>query len=254
MITEIFIASDCPDRESPNLFSTAYLGKFTFSNTKNRFVGMGCNTWAYLKPDGNRSISAGCLSVCDKIEDSTDGSCNGVGCCQASVPAGLQNLNYSVGSMSNTVVIEWTVGFQTCNEAKRNSTFYACGPNTDCTVPAGDSTQGYRCNCKNGYRGNPYLNSSTAGGCQGIDECNELEVCKGDRGSCKNTEGSYNCSCNKGYSIDIRNNITDCFLESQSDLPESRSTQNNNNVNKIVVGACLSLFILLVSLVTGFWI
>ncbi|RZC92803.1 hypothetical protein C5167_028061 [Papaver somniferum] len=266
-----------------------YIASAKYRSLVPKFVGMGCNTWAYLKPDGNRSISAGCLSVCDKIEDSTDGSCNGVGCCQASVPAGLQNLNYSVGSMSNTgrtlsfnpcsyaffieeksfkfsssyfmdfknngtgtvpVVIEWTVGFQTCNEAKRNSTFYACGPNTDCTVPAGDSTQGYRCNCKNGYRGNPYLNSSTAG----IDECNELEVCKGDRGSCKNTEGSYNCSCNKGYSIDIRNNITDCFLESQSDLPESRSTQNNNNVNKIVVGACLSLFILLVSLVTGFWI
>ncbi|KAI3885787.1 hypothetical protein MKX03_008141 [Papaver bracteatum] len=284
MTTEIFIARDCTDSQTGRYFwSTAEMGKFTFSNTKNKFVGMGCNTWAYQKSDDNRSISTGCMSVCDKIEDSTDGSCNGIGCFQAPVPAGLKKLSFSVGRSSETildfnpcgygflieeksfnfsssylkdfknngtgsvpVVVDWTVGFETCDEAKRNSTIYACGPNTDCIAPADNKTPGYRCNCTSGYRGNPYLNSSLSGGCRDIDECEELGVCSGERGNCKNKEGSYNCSCNKGYILDVRHNITDCFLASPS--------TPNDNLNKIVVGACLGLFLLLVSLVTGLWI
>ncbi|KAI3849327.1 hypothetical protein MKX03_004953 [Papaver bracteatum] len=282
MTTQIFTARDCTDNQTGRDFSsTAGTGKFTFSNTKNMFVGLGCNTWAYLKRDDNRSISTGCMSVCDTEDDSTDGSCNGIGCCQAPVPAGLKKLDISVGRSSGTildfnpcgygflieeksfnfsssyikdfkhngtgtvpVVVDWTVGFETCDEAAKNSTTYACGPNTDCIVPEDSKILGYRCNCRSGYRGNPYLNSSTAGGCQDIDECNELQVCTGPKGNCKNTEGSYICSCNKGYSLHLRNNISDCF-------PRSPSTQNNNN---IVLGACLSLSFLLVSLVTSYWI
>ncbi|RZC86221.1 hypothetical protein C5167_007405 [Papaver somniferum] len=284
MTTDIFIARDCTDSQTGRYFSTtAGTGKFTFSNTRNMFVGMGCNTWAYLKRDDNRSISSGCMSVCDKEEDSTDGSCNGIGCCRAPVPAGLKKLSISVGRSSETildfnpcgygflieeksfnfsssyikdfkhngtgtvpVVVDWTVGFETCDEAKRNPTSYACGPNTDCIAPADNNTLGYRCNCTSGYRGNPYLDSISGGSCQDINECKELGVCSGDRGNCKNTKGSYNCSCNKGYNFDVRNNTKDCFLPS----PVSA----NSNLNKIVVGACLGLFLLLVSLVTGFWI
>ncbi|XP_026431479.1 wall-associated receptor kinase 5-like [Papaver somniferum] len=288
MTTEIYIASDCPGREIPAYYMTGGFKKFTFSDTKNKFIGMGCNTWAYQKSDDNVSISTGCLSVCDKIEDSTDGSCNGVGCCQASVPAGLHLLNFSVGSMYNAgrslsfnpcsyafiiegksfnfslsyfkdflnngsgsvpVVVDWTVGFETCDVAKRNLTSYACGPNTDCIVPAGNKLQGYRCNCRWGYTGNPYLHSSTFGGCRDVDECKE--ICKGPGGKCENTEGSYKCVCNNGYSHEVRDNITYCIPENHGSLPGS--TQNNNP-NKIVVGACLGLFLLLLSLVTGFWI
>ncbi|KAI3942058.1 hypothetical protein MKW92_047574 [Papaver armeniacum] len=265
MTTDTFIASDCPSREVRWKSPTARLGKFTFSSTKNKFIGIGCNTWAYQYPDGNKSISTGCLSVCNKIEDSTDGSCTGVGCCQAPVPAGLQKLNFSVGSMFSAgktlsfnpcsygffieeksfkfsssyfmdfknngsetvpVVVDWTVGYETCDEAKRNSS-YACGRNTDCIVPAGNYTQGYRCNCSSGYTGNPYLSSSSYGGCRDINECIELGVCSGDRGQCENTEGSYNCDCNKGYILDVRNNTKDCFPSTP-----------NNNLNNIVLCKC----------------
>ncbi|KAI3900291.1 hypothetical protein MKW92_010671 [Papaver armeniacum] len=282
MTTEIFIASDCPGREVPNYYSTAGFAKFTFSNTKNKFIGMGCNTWAYQKPNGNQSISTGCLSVCDDIEDSTDGSCAGVGCCQAPVPSGLRKLNFSVGSMSNTgrslsfnpcsyaffieeksfnfsasyfkdfknngtgrvpVVVDWTVGFDTCDEARKNSTTYACGLNTDCIAPADNTTPGYRCNCSTGYTGNPYLSSSSYGGCRDIDECNEPGVCSG-KGRCENTKGSYLCFCNKGYSLNVSNDIKDCIVD----------ISQNHNLNKIVVGACLGLFLLLVILATGLWI
>ncbi|KAI3870933.1 hypothetical protein MKX03_025121 [Papaver bracteatum] len=287
MTTEVYVAWYCPGMEFPG-FSTANLGKFTFSNTKNRFVGMGCNTWAYLGLDNNVSTGTGCLSVCNTPEDgSIHGSCDGVGCCQASVPDGLQILNLRVGRMFNNkslnvnpcgyafliesssfnysssylkdfkntsvpVVVDWTIGYETCDEARKNSTTYVCGPNTDCIVPAGNKTRGYRCKCRWGYTGNPYLR--TPGGCEDIDECKEKDVCNADRGNCTNTDGSYICSCNKGYVLDVKNdNITDCFLESQNDLRGSHSNQNNK-LNKIVIGACVSLFLLLVSLVTGFWI
>ncbi|KAI3913084.1 hypothetical protein MKX01_035659 [Papaver californicum] len=287
MTTEVFIARNCPERDIPRYHSAAGLvGTFRFSRTKNKFIGMGCNTWAYLGQDYTASIGTGCLSVCNKTEYIIDGSCTGVGCCQTSVPVGLKTLSIQVGSMftSSTseilsinpcsygfivevgsfnfassylkdfknhgtgtvpVAVDWSVGNETCSEARRNSTSYACGPNTDCINPEGNNTIGYRCNCKRGYTGNPYL--SIAGGCQDINECNELDVCKGDRGNCKNTEGSYTCSCNKGYRVVRYNNITDCILEKKNNLP-------NNNLTKIVVGTCLSLFLVLVSLVTVFWI
>ncbi|KAI3947049.1 hypothetical protein MKW92_039554 [Papaver armeniacum] len=270
MTTEVFIARDCPDNETPTYYSTAGFDKFTFSNTKNKFIGMGCNTWAYLGQDNGASVGSGCLSICNKTEDSTDGSCTGVGCCQASVPAGLQILNLRAGSMFNIntserlsfnpcsygfliesssfnysssylkdfksygtgtvpVVVDWTVGFETCDEAERNPS-YACGLHSDCIVPAGNNTQGYRCKCKRGYTGNPYLSNSSYGGCRDIDECNMPGVCSGPmRGKCKNTEGSYKCLCNKGYSLNVSNDIEDCILDSHS--------SQNNNLNKIVFGS-----------------
>ncbi|KAI3975843.1 hypothetical protein MKX01_015391 [Papaver californicum] len=218
MTTEIFIARDCPDNAIPRYLTIATLGgTYTFSSTKNKFIGMGCNTWAYIGQDDRASLGTGCLSVCNKTKDITNGSCTGVGCCQASVPVALKTLTLQVGNMfSNTrerlsfsqfsygfiveerssnftssylkdfkhkgtatvpVVVDWTVGNETSTEAARNLTSYACGPNTDYIVPEGNSTID-------------------------INECNELDVCKGDRGNCKNPEGSYKCSCNKGYSVE----------------------------------------------------
>ncbi|KAI3932955.1 hypothetical protein MKW98_029188 [Papaver atlanticum] len=270
MTAEIFMGRDCPDNRYTA--SATLVGTFTFSSAKNKFIGMGCNTWAYLGLDDSASICTGCLSVCNKTKDITNGSCTGVGCCQAPVPVGLKTLYVKVGKMftNNTserlsfnpcsygfivdessfnftlpylkdfknngtgtvpVVVDWTVGNETCMEAARNPSSYACGQNTDCSVPEGNNTLGYRCNCRWGYTGNPYLQSSTLGGCRDVDECKE--ICKGPGGKCENTEGNYTCVCNNGYSYEVRDNITYCILENKSSLPGS--TQNNN-LNKIVVG------------------
>ncbi|MCL7022426.1 hypothetical protein MKW94_016744, partial [Papaver nudicaule] len=264
MTTEVFVARNCPERKTPRVKSKATLGKFTFSSTKNKFIGIGCNTWAYLGLDSNASSGTGCLSVCNKNEDATDGSCGGVGCCKTSIPSGIKSFKIGVGSMFNDntslsfnpcgygflveersfnfsssylknfknngtgsvpVVVDWTVGNETCGEAKRNLMSYACGPNTDC-ISADNTTGalGYRCSCAAGYSGNPYLNSSTGGGCQDIDECKE--VCMGPNGNCRNTEGSYECSCNKGYQSEVRNNFLDCYPE---------SLQKQHKFNKIVL-------------------
>jgi hypothetical protein len=60
------------------------------------------------------------------------------------------------------VVLDWAVGNETCPDAKKNLTSYACKAQpSECH----NSTNGpgYRCNCPSGYKGNPYL----VGGCQG---------------------------------------------------------------------------------------
>ncbi|KDP42930.1 hypothetical protein JCGZ_23872 [Jatropha curcas] len=91
------------------------------------------------------------------------------------------------------VVIEWAVREETCDEAKSPSNpdkKYACGQNTDCFFS--ENVGGYRCNCTDGFTGNPYLPQ----GCQDIDECKEPGY-KCD-GTCKNTIGNYTCSCPLG--------------------------------------------------------
>ncbi|EEF38426.1 BRASSINOSTEROID INSENSITIVE 1-associated receptor kinase 1 precursor, putative [Ricinus communis] len=60
---------------------------------------------------------------------------------------------------------------------------------------------GYRCLCKQGFTGNPYLPQ----GCQDIDECKEPEKypCGG---TCQNTVGNYTCRCPLGTHRDDKNN------------------------------------------------
>ncbi|KAF9684640.1 hypothetical protein SADUNF_Sadunf04G0139700 [Salix dunnii] len=70
---------------------------------------------------------------------------------------------YGKDAYATDVVIEWVVENKTCEQAKANTSAYACGANAHCTYPEID--QGYRCSCK-GYEGNPYLQE----GCQGLKE------------------------------------------------------------------------------------
>ncbi|KAK4799415.1 hypothetical protein SAY86_024780 [Trapa natans] len=60
-----------------------------------------------------------------------------------------------------------------------------------------DNGTGYRCYCKEGYEGNPYLSGSD--GCQDIDECKTLNPCNVTE-LCQNVPGNFSCSCPEGYS------------------------------------------------------
>ncbi|XVE61010.1 hypothetical protein DITRI_Ditri06bG0005600 [Diplodiscus trichospermus] len=95
---------------------------------------------------------------------------------------------------NSSVILDWLIGNQTCAEAEKNSETYACKENSKCEEHPDTGGTGYRCSCKQGYHGNPYLSP----GCQDIDECkNTNNPCQG-KGTCSNLIGSYDCICPPG--------------------------------------------------------
>jgi hypothetical protein len=148
---------------------------------------------------GVKNYTTGCISLCDSIESVDNGSCSGIGCCQTSIPEGVTSLSATVWSFNNylavfrfnpcgfgflveeeaysfspsdlknlrdivtvPVVLDWAVGNETCEDAQKNMTGYACKAKySECY----DSTNGpgYRCNCTKGFQGNPYLYDGCTG-------------------------------------------------------------------------------------------
>ncbi|THG15008.1 hypothetical protein TEA_019386 [Camellia sinensis var. sinensis] len=218
------------------------------------FTAVGCDSYAVILGSQGQKHDTGCLSLCDNINDVINGSCCGIGCCQTSIPKGVRSFDISVRSYNNhtlvwnfnpcsyafvaeetaynfssldlanlqnrtmfPVVLDWSVGNQTCAEAKNNLTSFACKATSDCHDF--DNGPGYRCNCSQGYEGNPYLPN----GCIAIEydiknqtclfsDINECIISSPCNMTCQNLPGTYNCSCPEGYEGDGRKNGSGCSL------------------------------------------
>ncbi|KAH0634792.1 hypothetical protein KY284_037578 [Solanum tuberosum] len=206
----------------------------------------------------------GCMSMCNSIDDVVHDTCSGVGCCKTSIPKGAWNVTITLRSYYNyndtdmkddlscsyafvvdqanfsfsmtclsslqkaeklPLVLDWAIGEETCEIAKRNSTTYGCkSKNSDCQ----DNSNGYRCSSMQGYDGNPYL----IDGCQDINECvNQKPDYRCVKNAiCNNTDGSYTCTCRPDFS-------GDGYTESNRDNPQ-RKLQNIY----LVIGTFLNLF------------
>ncbi|KAI4973839.1 hypothetical protein ZWY2020_041620 [Hordeum vulgare] len=183
-----------------------------------------------------------CFSYCTDASDvDASSGCAGMGCCQSSFPANISSVkttslpiediyDYTIQSFSPCsysfvveeewfkfdpsyasstdfaskyadgvpLVLDWVAGNGSCSETSKMGSQYACkAMNSECIDVS--NGPGYRCNCSQGYEGNPYLQ----GGCQDINECEppnqSLYPCKGN---CRNTDGSYTCSCPPGFKSD----------------------------------------------------
>ncbi|XP_024975863.1 wall-associated receptor kinase 2-like [Cynara cardunculus var. scolymus] len=192
-----------------------------------------------------KNFSSGCVTVCNGVRDVLAGSCSGMGCCSTSLPTGLKTyiansftLNRHVdvwpfnkcgytflgeesaftlqGASDFTdpnfvkrteetvpVVLDWVIGSRSCNEYKNTSDYY-CQQNSVC-VDFKRGNGGYRCSCKNGYQGNPYLSP----GCNDINECADPNNNPCD-GICTNLPGTFNCSCPHGHEGDGRKDGNGC--------------------------------------------
>ena len=176
---------------------------FTVS-VKNKFVAVGCDTYAFLNGTlKDAPFTIGCLSKCNDTRNIVNGSCSGIGCCHIDIPEGLKDINFAAYSFNShkdvwsfnpcsfafiiqkdkfdkfnfssayltslqnnetfPMVLDWAVGNETCDVA-RNKENYICEANSTCSDLKNGSGPGYRCKCKEGYNGNPYLKN----GCQGI--------------------------------------------------------------------------------------
>ncbi|KAL2456692.1 Wall-associated receptor kinase 5 [Forsythia ovata] len=141
--------------------------------------------------------------------------------------------NYNKEFMGMPLMLDWRILYD--NRTKmQNSTDYACGKNSDC-IDMDTIFGGYRCKCKKGYEGNPYLE------CHDINECKISNQCA-SFASCTNTLGSYHCSCPDGYHGDGKKYGIGCIP-----LPVSHS--------KLAIGVGLGAGTgLLLLLPTCFWL
>ncbi|XP_042034240.1 putative wall-associated receptor kinase-like 16 isoform X2 [Salvia splendens] len=227
------IAKNCYDkqqnRSSDNNPILELPSNFRVSNTANKFTIVGCDSYGYVSGRRRigRNFTTGCTAMCSSRNDLQERECAGAGCCQTTFPedvwsysnytkvSDFSNCSYgfivkdkaftfskdNLTNLSNVTklpaVLNWDIGKGTCEVAKSNLKAYACkSAESECYEPVSGS--GYRCRCRNGYEGNPYLTS----GCIDIDECTlKISNCT-KNAKCENTIGSYTCSCPKGHKGD----------------------------------------------------
>ncbi|KAL8467301.1 hypothetical protein ACS0TY_036136 [Phlomoides rotata] len=215
------IAYDCYGRKPVRFNNEMTAGAFTVNNTANKFTVVGCDTYAYVYggryPD--RYYQTGCIAMCRNESDLEAGACTGSGCCQTSFPIDVWDVTLRLRSFWNytnvsdfndcgfafvakesafnftlvsftelkkveklPMVLDWDIGNGTnCDACK--------SVNSECYIP--DSGNGYRCSCKEGYQGNPYLD----GGCEDINECEEGKNECEEQQRCVNTPGNYTREC-----------------------------------------------------------
>ncbi|KAG6467873.1 putative wall-associated receptor kinase-like 16 [Zingiber officinale] len=126
------------------------------------------------------------------------------------------------------VVMDWTIGHETCEVASHNLSSYACISNNSTCIDSSNGP-GYLCNCSTGYQGNPYVSN----GCRDIDECNQQSNSCSDGANCQNLPGNYSCHCPEGTHGDAYNGT--CIPNQKLSLAV-----------KAVIGTSISLTFLLV--------
>ncbi|XP_043700141.1 wall-associated receptor kinase 2-like [Telopea speciosissima] len=78
---------------------------FTISDTENKFTALGCDTQAYIHGSDGKQFTSGCVMSCTNKQDLINGSCNGIGCCQTSIPKGFRYFEITAGSLYNHTMV-----------------------------------------------------------------------------------------------------------------------------------------------------
>lgn len=169
---------------------------FVFSQKLNRFTAVSCGVLALMKSVAvNSSETVGaCMSICD-TSPTRETSCNGMNCCQTTIPMNLKDFTTEldresrnreekkpmyaflvdqhwfqhtefgkfseIGKMETVpVVLEWRL----YNWTRSNYTYGTKWRNSSTSHCIGDgASQGVQCFCGPGYEGNPYVNNTCRG-------------------------------------------------------------------------------------------
>ncbi|RWR74585.1 putative wall-associated receptor kinase-like protein 16 [Cinnamomum micranthum f. kanehirae] len=125
---------------------------YTFSNTRNKFTAIGCDTQAYVKSNPyveyflkkrDHHFRFGCMSSCWSTTSVINGSCTGIGCCQSVIPADLKS----------SLLISIFDGYADIDECKDEKTH-------NCKQMCINMPGGYNCKCREGYHGDGWNNGT----------------------------------------------------------------------------------------------
>ncbi|CAL5080874.1 unnamed protein product [Urochloa decumbens] len=221
---------------------------FLFSNISNKFTVIGCNTFGFFGNNNSDSeYLSGCISFCGKnLSAQMDSSCSGMGCCQVTIPKGLEfnGVGLSVIKVSNTsqmwkgfgkrcsyAVLMETAAFNFRTTYINTTEFWDMGggrapavldwsiSNATCEMAIQNLTGTYACRsanskCVDSIGGSPGYVCNCSEGFEGNpyipDGCKDVDECKGrpcpSDGECHNTVGGYRCSCPAGRKYSQSNN------------------------------------------------
>ncbi|RWR74594.1 putative wall-associated receptor kinase-like protein 16 [Cinnamomum micranthum f. kanehirae] len=255
-----------------------YESPYSFSNTRNKFTAVGCNTLAYMTGftrTSSQIFRVGCISNCfgaASVIINGSYSCTGIACCQTPIPPGIVGFQVDISRVSAwwnscsyayLVDQDYDLKFTVLNLSITITSFLdrnkrvpvvldwvasqneTCEEATDYACLSENSIcynstngPGYSCKCSPGYQGNPYIH----GGCMDIDECKN-KTSHNCNQMCINMPGSHHCKCRKGYHGDGWNNGTRCTADAK-EFP----------VLKVILGTGLSFLFLLIASTWIYWL
>ncbi|XP_075644289.1 wall-associated receptor kinase-like 10 [Castanea sativa] len=221
----------CSNGTKTKPFDSLAARSLVFSQSRNRFIAIGCDNFASLN-DAEDVVICGCMSVCDNKAINRGNGCNGINCCQTTIPSDLQDFSLSlkpidpnhpsstckyafiveqmwfetnltspsdIQNMSHVpVVLEWLIDSTLSSLVLGNSfsrEYDDINSTYSCATHSSSlgSQKALTCSCKPGFEGNPYFpDPQVPERCTDIDECIG-SPCSSSSFHCVNTIGSYQC-------------------------------------------------------------
>ncbi|KAL9234884.1 hypothetical protein vseg_009700 [Gypsophila vaccaria] len=211
MIRNSQISSKCYDPQgnvvSENLPSfDIYASPFTYSSTANKLTVVGCDDYALIYSSGgiqsqknnNYNFRAGCLALCSNPAEVISGSCSGLGCCETSIPRGLQSFMVNISSLQNRS-IGGISSLQPCGYAflAGNYSFNFSGEsdlNTGIVAKRVENQVPLVLDWSVGR-----LGDATTVSCSEAKKNAPMYVCQSNSKCIDSDAGGYNCNCLSGY-------------------------------------------------------
>ncbi|XP_019184345.1 PREDICTED: putative wall-associated receptor kinase-like 16 isoform X2 [Ipomoea nil] len=210
--------------------------KFYVNQTANKFVAVGCDTFANvygLADDRSYKTGSNCMATCDTVREVKSGNCSGFGCCETEIPNLARNVFVQLDTVNNytntsddVVPCSYALVVQK-EEFNFSSTILTQKWDVEKLPMVLDWVISNE-TCNTACQGN-----TSCVAVNNIDECANGQHNCSQNANCLNTRGGYECSCKKGYHGDGKGALG--------------CNSSNNRLIMLVLGIALGTITLLIS-------